>query len=131
MKNLLFGISNANNHLLKEISIDVALNLCITAIGKSQEIDRCYIFKNEAENQDLKLYYVYEWCNEGIDSYLGNPNLNGISYDDFPGLYSTLSKDESFYGLVKESDNKLFVESMEMQGIKSYLFTPIFSENKF
>ena len=131
MKNLLFGISNANNHLLKEISIDVALNLCITAIGKSQEIDRCYIFKNETENQDLKLYYEYEWCNEGIDSYLGNPNLNGISYDDFPGLYSTLSKDESLYGLVKESDNKSFVETMEMQGIKSYLFTPIFSENKF
>lgn len=131
MKNLLFGISNANNHLLKEISIDVALNLCIAAIGKSQYIDRCYIFKNEIENHDLKLYYLYEWCNEGIDSYLGNPDLNGISYDDFPGLYSTLSKDEPLHGLVKESDNKLFVETMEMQGIKSYLFTPIFSENKF
>jgi len=131
MKNLLFGISNANNHLLKEISIDVALNLCITAIGKSQNIDRCYIFKNEIENQDLKLYYVYEWCNEGIDSYLGSPDLNGISYDEFPGLYNTLSKDEPLHGLVKESDNKLFVDTMEMQGIKSYLFTPIFSENKF
>ncbi len=131
MKNLLFGISNANNHLLKEISIDSALNLCITAIGKSQNIDRCYIFKNDTTNEGLKLYYVYEWCNEGIDSYLGNPDLNGISYDEFPGLYNTLSKDEPLHGLVKESDNKLFVDTMEMQGIKSYLFTPIFSENKF
>jgi PAS domain S-box-containing protein len=131
MKNLLFGISNANNHLLKEILIDDALNMCIDAIGKSQDIDRCYIFKNKTENENLKLYYVYEWCNEGIDSYLGNPDLNGISYDEFPGLYNTLSKDEPLYGLVKESDNKIFVEAMEMQGIKSYLFTPIFSENKF
>jgi len=131
MKNLLFGISNANNHLLKEILIDDALNMCIAAIGQSQNIDRCYIFKNESENQDLKLYYVYEWCNEGIDSYLGSPELNGISYDDFPGLYTTLIKDEPLYGLVKESENKLFRETMEMQGIKSYLFTPIFSENKF
>jgi PAS domain S-box-containing protein len=131
MKNLLLGISNANNHLLKEISIDDALNLCITAIGKSQDIDRCYIFKNETKNEEVKLYYVYEWCNEGIDSYLGSPDLNGISYDEFPGLYNTLNKDEPLYGLVKESDNKLFVETMEMQGIKSYLFTPIFSENKF
>jgi PAS domain S-box-containing protein len=131
MKNLLLGISNANNHLLKEISIDDALNLCITAIGKSQDIDRCYIFKNETENEEVKLYYVYEWCNEGIDAYLGNPDLNGISYDEFPGLYNTLNKDEPLYGLVKESDNQLFVETMEMQGIKSYLFTPIFSENKF
>lgn len=131
MRNLLFGISNANNHLLKENSIDDALNLCIAAIGKSQDIDRCYIFKNETENKDLKLYYVYEWCNEGVDAYLGNPDLSGISYDDLPGLYNTLSKDEPLYGLVKESDNQLFRETMEMQGIKSYLFTPIFSENKF
>jgi PAS domain S-box-containing protein len=131
MRNLLLGVSNANNHLLKEISIDDALNRCIAAIGQSQGIDRCYIFKNKTENQDLKLYYVYEWCNEGIDAYLGHPDLNGASYDDFPGLYDPLSKDEPLYGLVKESDNKMFVETMEMQGIKSYLFTPIFSENKF
>lgn len=131
MKNLLLGISNANNHLLKEISIDDALNLCITAIGKSQDIDRCYIFKNETEDDDLKLYYVYEWCNEGVDAYLGSPDLNGISYDLLPGIYNTLIKDEPLYGLVKESDNQLFRETMEMQGIKSYLFTPIFSENKF
>ncbi|TRX24375.1 PAS domain S-box protein [Flavobacterium franklandianum] len=131
MKNLLLGISNANNHLLKEISIDEALNLCITAIGKSQDIDRCYIFKNETENEKVKLFYIYEWCNEGIDSYLGSPDLNGLSYDNFPGLYQPLSNDIPLYGLVKNSDNKLFVETMEMQGIKSYLFTPIFSENKF
>ncbi|RTY95414.1 hypothetical protein EKL98_16870, partial [Flavobacterium bomense] len=91
MKNLLLGISNANNHLLKEISIDEALNLCITAIGKSQDIDRCYIFKNETENEKVKLFYIYEWCNEGIDSYLGSPDLNGLSYDNFPGLYQPLS----------------------------------------
>lgn len=131
MKNLLTGISNANNHLLKEILIDDAFNMCIAEIGQRQNIDRCYIFKNEIEDQVLKLYYVYEWCNDGIDSYLGSPDLNGISYDDFPGLYNTLIMDEPLYGLVKESDNKLFVDTMEMQGIKSYLFTPIFSENKF
>lgn len=131
MKNLLLGISNANNHLLKEISIDDALNLCIAEIGKRQDIDRCYIFKNEKEDDELKLYYVYEWCNEGIDSYLGNPDLSGISYDIMPGLYNTLIKDEPLYGLVKESDNEFFKETMEMQGIKSYLFTPIFSDNEF
>lgn len=131
MKDLLMGVANANGHLLKEILIDDALNLCIAAIGKSQDIDRCYIFKNETENEDLKLYYVHEWCNEGIDAYLGSPELNGISYDDIPGLYDTLVKDEPLYGLVKESDNPLFVETMEMQGIKSYLFIPIFSDNEF
>ena len=131
MKNILLGIANANNHLLKETSINVALNLCIAEIGRCQNIDRCYIFKNEKENDELLLYYTHEWCNVGIDSYLGSPELNGISYELFPGLYETLIKDKPLYGLVKESDNELFIETMEMQGIKSYLFTPIFSDNEF
>ena len=131
MINLLLGISNANNHLLKEILIDDALNYCIAAIGKSQDIDRCYIFKNEIDNEELKLYYAYEWCNEGVDSYLGSPDLNGISYDVIPGLYKTLIKDVPLYGLVKESENKYFKKTMDMQGILSYLFTPIFSNDAF
>ena len=131
MKNLLLSISKANNHLLKESSIDNALNSCITDIGIGQDIDRCYIFKNEIDDEVLKLYYKYEWCNTDIEPYLGSPDLNGIPYDTFPGLYITLSKDEPLHGLVKDSDNQIFKEVMEMQGIKSYLFTPIFSNNKF
>ncbi len=131
MKNLLLGISKANNHLLKEITVDKALNMCIADIGKYNNIDRCYIFKNETENNELKLYYLYEWCNEGVDSYIDNPDLSGISYDVIPGLYETLIEDKPLYGLVKESDNAFFKEMMEMQGIKSYLFTPIFSDNNF
>lgn len=131
MKNLLSSISKANNHLLKELCIDDALNFCISDIGLGQDIDRCYIFKNKIEDGVLKLFYSYEWCNSDIDSYIGNPDLNGIFYDDLPGLYSKLSIDEPMFGLVKDSTNKFFKSVMEMQGIKSYLFTPIFSDNSF
>lgn len=131
MRNILLGITKANNHLLKNTSINEALNLCIAEIGKSQNIDRCYIFKNETEDNELKIYYNYEWCNDGVVSYLGSPDLNGISYEAIPGIYNTLIKDVPLYGLVKESDNEFFVQAMEMQGIKSYLFTPIFSDNEF
>lgn len=131
MKKLLLGIASANNYLLKETDIDTALNSCITALGQSQDVDRCYIFKNEVEEGELKLYYVHEWCNKGIDTYLGSPDLNGLNYTSFPGLYETLIKDEALYGKVKENQNKLFQEVMEMQGILSYLFTPIFSNNEF
>lgn len=131
MKNILLSISKANNHLLKEHSIDDALNFCISDIGFGQDIDRCYIFKNEMNNDELKLYYNYEWCNVGIDPYLGSPYLNGLPYNAFPGLYDTLSRDQPMYGMVKDINNKFFKETMEMQGIKSYLFTPIFSDNCF
>ncbi len=131
MKNLLLSISKANNHLLKELCIDDALNSCITDIGLGQDIDRCYIFKNKMEDGILKLFYSYEWCNKDVDPYIGNPDLSGISYDDLPGLFTILSRDEPMFGLVKDSTNKLFKGVMEMQGIKSYLFTPIFSNNSF
>jgi PAS domain S-box-containing protein len=131
MENLLLCISKANNHLLKQHGIHDALNFCISDIGTGQDIDRCYIFKNRIDNNILKLYYEYEWCNAGVQPYLGSPELNGIPYDLFPGLYANLSRDEPMYGLVKDSDNELFKATMEMQGIKSYLFTPIFSNNSF
>lgn len=131
MKNLLRCISKANNHLLKETNINDALNFCISGIGAEQGIDRCYIFINKIINGDLKLYYEYEWCNTNIEPYLGNPALSGLSYDEFPGLYDSLSLDEPIFGLVKDSDNTLFKATMEMQGIQSYLFTPIFSNNDF
>jgi PAS domain S-box-containing protein len=121
----------ASNHLLKETDIDKALNLCIATLGETQNVDRCYIFKNKMEDGELKLYYVHEWCNKRIDAYLGSPDLNGLNYTSFPGLYETLIRDEPLYGLVKESPNELFKEVMEMQGIQSYLFTPIFSNNEF
>lgn len=131
MKSLLLSISKANNHLLKESSIHNALNFCISDIGLGQDIDRCYIFNNKIDDGLLKLYYSYEWCNDGIEPYLGSPDLNGIPYDAMPGLYDTLSRDKPMHGLVKDSKNELFKKTMEMQGIKSYLFTPIFSDNSF
>lgn len=131
MKNILLSISKANHHLLQEGSIDDALNFCIADIGKTQEFDRCYIFKNRTDNDGLKLYYTNEWCNNDVEPYIDSPNLSGLTYAAFPGLYEKLVKNEPYYGIVKESENDYFRELMEMQGIKSYLFTPIFSNNIF
>jgi len=131
MIDLLTGISKANNHLLKEPLIADAFQLCITALGSHISIDRCYIFKNQIDDGVLKLYYEYEWCNEGVIAYLGSPELNGYSYDAFPGLYEELIQNNPLYGIVKESPNEFFREIMEMQGIKAYLFTPIFSNDEF
>ena len=125
------SISKANHHLLQEGSVDDALNFCIADIGKTQEFDRCYIFKNRTDNDGLKLYYTHEWCNIDVEPYIDNPDLSGLTYAAFPGLYEKLVKNEPFYGLVKEIENDYFRELMEMQDIKSYLFTPIFSNNFF
>lgn len=131
MENILSGISKGNHHLISCSNTKKALDLCVASLGKSQDVDRCYIFKNKLEDGKIKLYYIHEWCNVNITPYINSPILNGLSYDEFPGLYNILSRNEPLYGIVRESTNDLFKEIMTMQNIKSYLFTPIFREKKF
>ncbi|MCL9769032.1 PAS domain S-box protein [Flavobacterium sp. HXWNR69] len=131
MKLLLKGISEANNFLLKEKNIHDALQNCITALGQNINVDRCYIFQNEIVEGELILNYEYEWCNKNTEPFIGNPELSGHNYDTLPGLYIPLSQNLPVYGLVKDSSNRLFKEVMEMQNIKAYLFTPIFSDGFF
>jgi PAS domain S-box-containing protein len=132
MSKLLTGISNANNDLLVHKNINVSIQKAIANIGKATDVDRCYVFENKVNDEGkLLLYYVYEWCNVGITPYLGNPELSGLEYSLFPGLFEVLSKDLPLYGIVKNSQDKTFREIMEMQGIISYLFLPILLDGKF
>lgn len=132
MSKILKGISDANNALLIHNEISDSIQEAITHIGKATEVDRCYVFENRVNIEgDLLLFYVFEWCNTGVTPYLGDPNLSGHNYDSFPGLYETLIKDEPLFGIVSQNKNKYFKEIMEMQGILSYLFLPIFSKNSF
>jgi PAS domain S-box-containing protein len=132
MNNLLNGISRANSILLESGDYNRALHNVVEALGSATDVDRCYIFKNEKDREGiLRLYYINEWCNEGIEVQLGNPDLSGHSYDVFPGLYDQLIQNQPMYGMVKDSPNPFFREIMESQGIISYLFVPIFSQNKF
>lgn len=132
MLHLLVGISNANTVLLQESNVNESLQKVVEELGKATDVDRCYIFTNKIDTDGiLKLYYTHEWCNKDIEIQLGNPDLSGLEYAIFPGLYETLINQEAYYGIVKESQNELFKEVMESQDIKAFLFTPIFCEGVF
>jgi PAS domain S-box-containing protein len=132
MLNLLTGISNANSVLMKDVDIESILQKVVEELGAATQIDRCYIFTNRIDiDGALKLYYTQEWCKEGVEIQLGNPDLSGIGYDVLPGLYDSLSNQLPFYGLVKDSKNQLFIDIMQSQDILAYLFTPIFCEGEF
>ncbi len=132
MLNFLKGISAANSLLLQKSEINSCLQKVVKVLGEATQVDRCYIFTNRIDTDGLlKLYYTQEWCNNGIEPYLGDPMLSGHTYDTFPGLYNPLVNNEPLFGLVKENENKKFRDTMEMQGIHSFLFTPIFCDGDF
>ncbi|MDP3394482.1 MAG: PAS domain-containing protein [Sediminibacterium sp.] len=131
MLKILTSISQANSALLSEGNIDKAINDVIAILGQATQVDRVYVFTNKKIGNELRLYYTHEWCREGIEVQLGNPDLSDISYDFFPDMFETLSKDKYMYGLVEESNNSTFKEIMESQGILTYLFTPIFCDGDY
>ncbi len=131
MLQLLNSISKANSALLSEGDIDKAINDVLAILGYATQVDRVYVFTNKKIEDDIRLFYTHEWCKEGIDLQIGNPELSNLSYDLFPTLYDTLSQDKYTYGLVEEIPNPFFREIMESQGILTYLFAPIFCDGEY
>jgi PAS domain S-box-containing protein len=130
MKNLLLGITQANHYLLKEKHFEQSLQGVVKSLGENSGVDRCYVFQNETENNIIKLYYRYEWCADGISEEIDNPDLNGLTYDEFPGLYELLKNDQAFNTIVSQmpEDNPL-KELLTYQNIKTILILPILVES--
>lgn len=126
MKNLLLGITQANHFLIKEKFFETSLQGVVESLGKNSGVDRCYIFQNETENNIIKLYYRYEWCTDGISPEIDNPNLNGLTYDEFPGIYDLLIGDQPFNRIVSNMpEGDLLKELLTYQQIQTILILPI------
>ncbi len=131
MKDFLKKIAKISSILINESELEDAINLLLNELGTSSSVDRTYIFKNKEVDGDLRLFYSYEWCGNNITPYLNNPSLSNLSYQDFPGLLEAFIEDKYLFGLVKESNNELFKQVMELQGIITYLFVPIYAKDVF
>ncbi|RTZ02860.1 PAS domain S-box protein [Flavobacterium sp. RSP49] len=131
MNNLLLNISKVTNTVLKKNSITDTLNLCLSDIAKGQQIDSCSVFKNKTTNGKTTFYYVNKRQGHKTKPKIESFNLNNLTYDTYPELYDILSKNKPLHGLVRDNKNVFFKKHMETQGIRSYLFTPVFSNTTF
>lgn len=123
-----FGISALSN----EKKLSVKMNLILEVLGKAIEADRAYIFKNfEKEDTSKSMRYLHEWCKTDVDPYLNQGIIDTLDWSDFPDILSRLSEKETINETVANSPNQIFRETMEQQGIVSYLFIPIFSGELF
>jgi PAS domain S-box-containing protein len=123
-----FSISALSN----EKKLSVKMNLILEVLGKAIEADRAYIFKNfEKEDNSKSMRYLHEWCKTDVDPYLNQGLIDTLDWSDFPDLLSRLSEKVTINETVANSPNRIFRETMEQQGIVSYLFIPIFSGKLF
>jgi PAS domain S-box-containing protein len=86
---LLAGIAQACEALLREVDIPQAVPTALRELGLATGVDRVYLFENEPGQNpgEVVTSQRFEWCQQGIESQLGNPEL-----DRFP-LSTTLPEE--------------------------------------
>lgn len=122
MKNHLLGISLANNALLEEGDIDDALKLCASILGESQGYTYCCIFQLKTDTKSFCYSAQTKKTKDTLDKF-----NSGII---FPEIKKELKKNLPYFGATKELKCKNYKAYLESRNIKSFLFTPIFSENQ-
>ena len=111
-------------------NFDDDLNLCMDMIGKTVNVDRVCIWKNNTRNKKLYATLVHDWMSDG-KSMKGKNKTVDASYDDnMPGWEKTLSEGGFINGLVKEMSPEEQVQ-LAGQGIKSLLVAPLFMNDAF
>lgn len=129
---LLRALADSSKLMLSNGSQKHVINKVLSILGETALVDRVYVFKNRYTDGVLThMNHEFEWCGEGIDCYIDNPELQNIPWENYEDLKLILADGNQFKANTKELTNDLFRQALEMQNIKSVLFMPIFTDYLF
>ena len=104
----------------------------IEILGKVAGASRTYLFENYFDTaNNLLMSQRAEWCADGIQPEIDNPNLQNLSYNEFfPRWAEALAVGKNIAGIVKQfPDSEQVI--LEPQGILSILILPLIVNGKF
>lgn len=104
----------------------------LAPLGAASAASRIYVFENHWDGQGrLLMSQKCEWCADGIQPEIHNPQLQNLSYDQFfPRWFSSLSQGKPIAGNVAQFPQSE-QEILEPQGILSILILPIMVRGQF
>lgn len=130
---LLDAIAKATAMLVQGKDLKLAINGALELIGKATKANRVYIFQNHF-NPGFKIPLMsqsYEWSDGSVPPEIDNPYLQNVPYESAcPRWYEVLSRGEVIKGNIGEFPEPE-KSTLEGQGIKSILVTPVFIDNSF
>lgn len=129
LEGTLMGVAQASLQLVRYQDFEKTIAAVVEIMGKSAEVDRCYIFKNSFEAGEHLMNQLVEWANEDVSIQIENPDLQAVPYNIQPDLHSTLEAGKAFYGAVADCPEP-FKSLMANQDIQSFLFLPIQCNNQ-
>ncbi|MCM8798017.1 MAG: PAS domain-containing protein [Candidatus Omnitrophica bacterium] len=109
--------------------LDKLIKNALKDIGEFVDADRVYVFKGSEDRK--KVYYLYEWCREGITPQ--QERLREVQVEDFPWLRERLEKRKEVVSIpsVEQLPPEAGREKQEfmVEGTKSVLLVPmVFNE---
>ncbi|MBE9236250.1 PAS domain S-box protein [Anabaena aphanizomenioides LEGE 00250] len=101
-------------------------------LGETSSASRVYLFANHDDaDGNFLTSQKSEWCNQGIDSQIDNPNLQNFPYGQFfPRWVETLSSGKIINGVVSDFPNSER-EILQPQGILAILVLPLLVNGQF
>ncbi len=125
---LLEAVTSALTRLLEPGDFDEAMNDALRLIGEADDADRVYVFENRPASDPASplMSQRYEWVRGAVSAQIENPDLQNLSYENFPGLLDDLIAGRVFQKLARDfapSEHRL----LDPQQVLSLACTPIFS----
>jgi diguanylate cyclase (GGDEF)-like protein/PAS domain S-box-containing protein len=130
---ILHALASAARMIFSSTDKQEVMEPALAELGQAVEVDRVYVFENHRDRRsgELLASQRFEWCGPGIKSELGNPEMQGMSYDQvIPNWRSKLESGEIVHGLVDEMPEPERTLLLP-QNIQSILVVPIFLNGTF
>jgi len=130
---ILRAVADASYQLFRSAQPDEVIPQVLAQLGEAADVSRAYLFENHWENgARLLTSQRYEWCAEGIEPQINNPNLQNFDYLErgFTHFYETLQRGEVLAAKVRDLPPAERAE-LAPQGILSILALPIFIQRQF
>lgn len=130
---LLDAVAYSAKELLSSIDWTSRINEILRRLGESSGSSRVYVFQHDHDAKgNLITSLVFEWCAEGIEAQITNPELKDmeIAAAGFQRWIDLMSAGKSVYGAVDSfpEDERQLLES---QSIKSFAVIPFFVSGKW
>ena len=103
---LLRALAESSKLMLSNGSQKHVINKVLSILGETALVDRVYVFKNRYTDGVLThMNHEFEWCGEGVDCYIDNPELQNIPWGNYEDLKSILADGNQFKANTKELTN--------------------------
>ena len=128
------AIAQINAALLNYRDWFGALDRHLGVVGEAVQADRVYYFENRFDSETGEGYTTQklEWCREGIEAQLGNPDLDEIPFSEVPELVDPMiDRQHSTRKLSNVPKGSMTEYVMLDQQMKTFLAIPIYIKDHF